>query len=52
MPGFGIGGLVSTNFGARRNYAYDLVIQAGGKIVVVGDSTSNSSYSYDLAIAR
>lgn len=48
-PSFGIGGLVTTNFGGTTDAANDLAIQPDGKIVAVGQLSSGIS---DFALAR
>lgn len=50
---FGASGLVTTDFAGIDDFAYAVVIQADGKILVAGDSDSGSSSTgRDLAMAR
>lgn len=48
--GFGTLGIVKTDFGAGADFAEDLVIDAAGRIVVVGRATSSTVL--DMALAR
>ncbi len=48
-PSFGTGGLVTTNFNGGSDRAYDLAIQAGGKIIVLG---ATDSYGGSYLVAR
>lgn len=47
---FTLSGVSVTDFGINDDKAYDLAVQADGKIVVVG--TSNNSSDNDMAVAR
>lgn len=50
---FGTGGIVTTTFGTNGDYAYSLVIQNDGKVVLAGKSaTGFTSSSFDIALAR
>ncbi|MFQ5806006.1 MAG: hypothetical protein ACE5I3_06105 [Phycisphaerae bacterium] len=49
--GFGASGLVTTHFGYSDDYAWDLMLQANGKIIVVGESYSGST-RWDFGLAR
>ena len=48
---FGTGGQVTTDFNAREDDAYSVLIQSDGKIVAVGSANSTANY-YDFAAAR
>lgn len=48
---FGTGGKVITDLGKGYEAAYDAILQADGKIVVVGYSSSDTSLS-DFAVIR
>ncbi|HEV8268515.1 MAG TPA: hypothetical protein VGR00_09790, partial [Thermoanaerobaculia bacterium] len=48
-PGFGMGGLVTTNVGSTSDTARAVVVQADGKIVVAGASTVNGLGGFALA---
>ena len=47
--GFGTGGKVTTPIGTGTDTAYDVLVQADGKIVVAGEA---SGTGYDFALAR
>ncbi len=49
-PSFGNGGKVKTTFGTESDVAYDVALQPDGKMMVVGQSNSNTIS--DLAAAR
>jgi uncharacterized delta-60 repeat protein/uncharacterized repeat protein (TIGR01451 family) len=48
-PSFGSGGRVTTDFAGGSDIASDLVLQAGGKIVVAGTAVVGSSEDFALA---
>ncbi len=48
--GFGVGGVVSTSFTTTGDYAYGVVIQSDGKIVVAGNAYNTNLP--DFAVAR
>ena len=48
---FGTGGLVVTDLGSTFEHAYDMVIQADGRIVTAGD-TIRSGTGQDFALVR
>ena len=47
---FGTGGIVTTDFNATSDAAYDLKIQTDGKIVVTGDTFNGTSW--DIGLVR
>jgi uncharacterized delta-60 repeat protein len=47
---FGVGGVVTTNFGGTYDWAYATALQPDGKIVAAG--VSNAKGTYDFALAR
>src|SRR5258706_15348432 len=47
---FGVGGTLTTAFGAGHDQAISLAIQSDGKLVVAGDTFNGSNY--DFAPAR
>ena len=49
---FGSGGSVTTNFGGNTAWAYALVIQPDGKIVVGGSAKTSPTGVYNFALAR
>src|SRR5207248_2331317 len=51
-PGFGAGGVVTTDFSGGSDITRALAIQSDGKIVVVGSTRPTGSLPYDIALAR
>ncbi len=51
-PSFGTGGLVTTDFGDRGDFALALATQQDGKIVVAGNSSTLDFSDTDFALAR
>lgn len=49
---FGSGGSVTTNFGGNTAWAYGIVIQSDGKIVVGGSAKTSPTGLYNFALAR
>ncbi|MCG3155068.1 MAG: hypothetical protein DKINENOH_01670 [bacterium] len=49
--GFGVGGKVTTDYGATENYGYGVGLQSDGKIVVAGQYFTNQ-FRYRTLIAR
>jgi uncharacterized delta-60 repeat protein len=49
---FGSGGSVTTNFGGNTAWAYGVVIQSDGKIVVGGSAKTSPTGVYNFALAR
>jgi uncharacterized delta-60 repeat protein len=53
---FGVGGIVTTAFPGQGSYAFDVVLQADGKIIAAGtdyvDFSSSQSSNTDFALAR
>jgi len=47
---FGIGGVLTTNFGGTYDWAYAVAVQPDGRIVAAG--VSNAGKTYDFALAR
>lgn len=50
-PTFGTGGVVSTDFGPTDAGAFGVVVQADGKVVAAGQSSSSSA-NFSFAVAR
>ena len=52
-PSFGTGGLVTTDFGGRGDFGLAVALQADGKIVAAGNSsTVGGPFSVNFALAR
>jgi uncharacterized delta-60 repeat protein len=51
-PTFGNSGIVTTDFGGNFDQAHAMVVQADGKILLAGKSTSDSTTEVSLALAR
>jgi hypothetical protein len=49
---FGVGGLVTTDFGTSADVGRGLVLQADGKIVAVGSATASGGTGTDFALVR
>lgn len=49
---FGDAGRVVTSFGRDRDSAYDVAIQADGKIVAVGGAAPGAGWGWDFGVAR
>jgi uncharacterized delta-60 repeat protein len=49
---FGIGGVVTTDFGEERDVAYAVTIEPGGKLVVAGEMKDEFTTPGDFALAR
>ena len=49
---FGEGGFVVTDFGDNEDKANQVVLQADGKIVVVGSKNDSGNFDIDVALAR
>ena len=47
---FGVGGILTTNFGGTYDWAYAVAVQPDGRIVAAG--VSNAGETYDFALAR
>ncbi len=47
---FGMGGVLTTNFGGTYDWAYGVAVQPDGRIVAAG--VSNAGGTYDFALAR
>jgi len=47
---FGVGGVLTTNFGGTYDWAYAVAVQRDGRIVAAG--VSNAGKTYDFALAR
>lgn len=51
-PSFGVGGVVTTNFGSELTFGRSVAIQADGKIVVAGSLRQADDRGFDFALAR
>jgi uncharacterized delta-60 repeat protein len=51
-PGFGSGGLVTTDFGGRGDFGLAVALQGDGKIVAAGNSSAVGVFSVSFALAR
>jgi uncharacterized delta-60 repeat protein len=51
-PDFGSGGLMTTDFGGRRDFSLGVALQADGRIVVAGNSGLSDFSSTSFALAR
>jgi uncharacterized delta-60 repeat protein len=49
---FGIGGMVTTNFGDSKAEASALILQPDGKLVAAGDMTPRDTGDFDFALVR
>ncbi|MGH9034909.1 MAG: calcium-binding protein, partial [Acidimicrobiia bacterium] len=47
---FGVGGVLTTNFGGTYDWAYAVAVQPDARIVAAG--VSNAGKTYDFALAR
>jgi uncharacterized delta-60 repeat protein len=51
-PTFGSGGLVTTDFGGRGDFALAGAVQPDGKLVLAGNSSAAGIFAVDFALAR
>jgi uncharacterized delta-60 repeat protein len=51
-PGFGSGGIVTTDFAGAGDGATAIAVQTDGKLVVAGNSFNNSASNFNFVVAR
>jgi uncharacterized delta-60 repeat protein len=49
---FDLDGMVTYDFGGRRDFCYGMAIQSDGKLVLAGESTDSGNFEYDFAMIR